>query len=159
MLRIYLAGPDVFYPDAKERGEKLKVLCEKYGFEGAYPLDGDPKFEPDDTPKVKGRRIFEANIRLIMSCSYILANITPFRGPSVDAGTAFEIGFGAGCRLPVYGYTESKTEYKYRVQEDGLYIENFGMVDNLMIDSALECICDTPEEALKKIVGSMLDDA
>jgi nucleoside 2-deoxyribosyltransferase len=36
--RIYLAGPDVFLPDAIEAGKRKKVLCQKYGFEGVYPL-------------------------------------------------------------------------------------------------------------------------
>ena len=33
-IKIYLAGPDVFLPNAKEIGKLKKELCEKYGFEG-----------------------------------------------------------------------------------------------------------------------------
>ena len=38
-LRIYLAGPGVFRPDALEQGERLKALCAEFGFIGLYPLD------------------------------------------------------------------------------------------------------------------------
>ena len=39
MLKIYLAGPDVFRPDAFEQGERLKALCAEFGLRGLYPLD------------------------------------------------------------------------------------------------------------------------
>ncbi|MDF1764445.1 MAG: nucleoside 2-deoxyribosyltransferase, partial [Oleibacter sp.] len=34
MQRIYLAGPEVFLPDATLVGEQKKQLCRQYGFEG-----------------------------------------------------------------------------------------------------------------------------
>ena len=37
--RLYLAGPDVFAPDPRELGGRRRALCEKYGFEGLFPLD------------------------------------------------------------------------------------------------------------------------
>ena len=39
MPSVYLAGFDVFYPDALARGEYLKALCATHGLEGLYPLD------------------------------------------------------------------------------------------------------------------------
>lgn len=39
MTAIYLAGPDVFRPDAEAHGEMLKALCAEFGFLGLYPLD------------------------------------------------------------------------------------------------------------------------
>ncbi len=39
MKKIYLAGPDVFLPNAIEEGERLKALCEEYGYEGLFPMD------------------------------------------------------------------------------------------------------------------------
>ncbi len=41
MLTVYLAGPEVFLPDAIELGERKKRLCRAYGFEGLYPLDNE----------------------------------------------------------------------------------------------------------------------
>ncbi|MDR9459781.1 MAG: hypothetical protein RI591_06525, partial [Dehalococcoidia bacterium] len=32
--RVYLAGPDVFFPNAIEIGNAKKRICAQYGFEG-----------------------------------------------------------------------------------------------------------------------------
>ena len=39
MKRIYLAGPEVFLPDAEQIGDAKKKLCMAYGYEGIFPLD------------------------------------------------------------------------------------------------------------------------
>lgn len=36
--KIYLAGPEVFHPDAAARGRQKQALCREYGFEGLFPL-------------------------------------------------------------------------------------------------------------------------
>ena len=134
--RVYLAGPDVFFPDVTERAEKLKIQCDLWGLEGVFPLDSEVKLEEPINQEKNGYRIYEGNLGLIKSSAAVLANISPFRGPSVDAGTAFEIGYGLAHGLIVVGYTTSKTFYKERVKPDGLLIEDFGMIDNLMIHGA-----------------------
>jgi nucleoside 2-deoxyribosyltransferase len=147
--RVYLAGPDVFYPDAAYRSEKLKEACRHYGFEGVFPLDSELELTTPIAREKNGYLIYEANIKLIRSCRAILANVSPFRGPSLDAGTAFEIGFGKALGLEVVGYTSNLTPYKDRAKPDGLLVEDFGMIDNLMIHASL-CgfICSTPQQAL-----------
>ena len=52
MKKIYLAGFDVFRKDAVERGIILKNLCEKYGYEGLYPLDNEVQ-EQSQLPTTK----------------------------------------------------------------------------------------------------------
>lgn len=37
--RIYLAGPDVFYPNQTEIFRIKKSICANFGFEGVDPLD------------------------------------------------------------------------------------------------------------------------
>ena len=37
--RLYLAGPEVFFVNAKAQGEIKKRLCAEHGFQGVYPLD------------------------------------------------------------------------------------------------------------------------
>ena len=147
--RVYLAGPDVFFPDAAERSAILKDACRHYGFEGVFPLDSGVQLVSPIAQEENGFLIYEANIRLIRSCQAIMANVSPFRGPSVDAGTAFEIGFGRALGLEVVGYTSNRSVYKDRVIPDGLMVEDFQMFDNLMIHAAL-CgdIFLTPQEAL-----------
>jgi nucleoside 2-deoxyribosyltransferase len=38
-MKIYLAGPDVFLPDAVEIGRRKVEICGRHGLVGLYPLD------------------------------------------------------------------------------------------------------------------------
>ena len=38
-MKIYLAGPDVFLPDAVEIGRRKAAICARHGLSGLYPLD------------------------------------------------------------------------------------------------------------------------
>jgi nucleoside 2-deoxyribosyltransferase len=144
--RIYLAGPDVFYPDAIERASKLKEICSRRGLIGIFPLDADLDLK-NLTPIEQGRKIYWANMTLIDTCDAVLANMSPFRGPSMDTGTAYEMGVAGGQGKPVVGYTSSLTTYDTRVPQDGLLIERFDMIDNLMVHTGARAIFSTPEEA------------
>ncbi len=139
---IYLAGPEVFHPDARALGLAKQRLCAARGLTGLYPLDGD--VEPT------ARAIFAANVALIRRADAVIANLTPFRGPSADAGTVWELGFALGLGKPVAAYRNVADRYFDRVaawnggplsgnrfDRDGLEVENFGLGDNLMIDVAL----------------------
>jgi nucleoside 2-deoxyribosyltransferase len=48
---VYLAGFDVFRPDAAAYGASLKVLCDELGFTGIFPLDAE--FEADLAPAIR----------------------------------------------------------------------------------------------------------
>lgn len=151
--RIYLAGPEVFLADAVALGEAKKALCARHGFTGCFPLDNELDLGAL-SPREAGLAISRANEALMRRCDLIIANITPFRGPGMDPGTAFEIGFMRALNRPVFCYTASDLLHAERaarwaggaVRErpgagvedaDGLLIENFGMVENLMIDGAV----------------------
>jgi nucleoside 2-deoxyribosyltransferase len=149
--RVYLAGPDVFYPDAKERGENLKKICSKLDLEGVYPIDSELNLDKL-SPVEKGIAIYNANIGLIRSCVAVVANMNPFRGCSMDVGTAFEMGFGSALRLIVVGYSSNQKYYKDRVTPDGLLIEDFDMIDNLMVHAATNgYIFSTADMAIEHI--------
>lgn len=163
---IYLAGPEVFLPDAIETGiakkQRIEALSESHDwpFElaGLYPLDNEiPDFAPNFET---GIRIFDANIDLMDRADFIAANMVRFRGPSMDVGTAFEMGYMLGLDKPVFGYYEAEPFYGeseapglltervvqyYQVDPEnpevdihGQTIENFEMADNLMMIGALE---------------------
>ena len=86
-VSIYLAGPDVFLANALEVGERKRELCRRFGFEGLFPLDQDESVGAD------AAKIFQANCALMRRADIGLFNLTPFRGPSADCGTVFELGF------------------------------------------------------------------
>lgn len=148
--RIYLAGPDVFLPDATEFGACKIALCTTHSFEGVFPLDAS--LDLSGLAKVEAARaISAANEGVMRSCDLLIANLTPFRGVSMDAGTAFEVGFMRALGRPVLGYTNVIAHYRERSEHyrraapglpdaDGpdIQIEDFDGAENLMIEAAIQ---------------------
>jgi nucleoside 2-deoxyribosyltransferase len=150
--RVYLAGPDVFLRDPGAFAQRKKALCERYGFEGVFPLDGDLKPQGPDLREL-GLAISRANEGLIRGCQLVIAQMTPFRGPSADVGTAYEMGFARACGLPVFAYSNVAEDFTTRTTafvgtthkrpdghiEDGdqMQLEAFNLVDNLMLYGAI----------------------
>jgi nucleoside 2-deoxyribosyltransferase len=149
MASVYLAGPDVFLADAIDIGCAKKAHCSDHGLVGVFPLDAELALTRQDGIS---ERIFNANVVLMRQCAAVIANITPFRGLSIDPGTAFEVGFAFALEKPVFAYTNVATPYRDRVvgafgegrraagrefADDGMSVENFGLADNLMIAEAV----------------------
>lgn len=142
--RIYLAGPEVFFPAEEHQAivAEKKRLLRDYGFEGVDPLDTELSFPPGLAKTQQGHRIYRANRELMDSCDAIIANLTPFRGVSADPGTVFEIGYMIGQGKPAYGFTTDERLYRERaggsdLDERGHSIEDFEMSDNLMVEGGL----------------------
>ena len=145
-MSVYLAGPDVFLPAPNERGAALQRLCAAHGLEGVFPLD---PLRGGDWPAWDGLpeafRIARRNEAHITSCDALIANLTPFRGPSADVGTVFELGFMRALGRPVFGWSNNAIPFAERtrsfiggtVDADGLAVEDFGLADNLMIEGGI----------------------
>ena len=149
--RVYLAGPDVFLPDAPHRGERLKRVCARHGLLGVFPLDplaGEPA---EWAALPLARAIARRNEAHIRGCDALIANLTPFRGPGADGGTAYELGFARALGRPVFGWSNAAGSYLERCAHwpgavrvgaawrdpDGLEIEAFDLPDNLMMACAV----------------------
>jgi len=157
-IRIYLAGPDVFFPEPKEIARGHREVLADFGLDGVFPLDNE--VEPGGSPREMAQKIFELNCRLIDSCQGVLANMIPFRGPSMDVGTAWEVGYAYAQGKPIVGYTEDLADYREKVFDAGWSdeieserddfdnaIEHFEVTDNLMITQSLIAVVPTIEEA------------
>lgn len=142
-MRLYLAGPDVFLPDPLARAAALKALCARHGLVGVSPLDPIVPAPADWAGLAEAARIARQNEAHIASCDALVANLTPFRGPSADVGTVFELGFMRALGRPVFGWSNDATQYADRTRAflgpdgDGMEIESFGLGDNLMIEGAI----------------------
>ncbi len=148
MTSVYLAGPDVFLPDAFEIGRRKIALCARYGLIGLYPLDNAIDAAAEDA----SLRIFRGNETMMIAADAIIANLTPFRGPGADAGTVYELGYMAGRGKLCLGYSNDPSCYADRVRSftevnardgrlvdaAGLTVEDFGLNDNLMMMHALD---------------------
>ena len=153
-MRIYLAGPDVFLPEPLARGAALKAICARHGLTGVFPMDGLASEPPEWASLPEFQRIALRNEAHIRGADALVANLTPFRGPSADAGTVFELGFMRALGRPVFGWSNTSADFAARTRafvgaaatqapdgtwRDGeaMLLERFGCFDNLMIDGAI----------------------
>ena len=159
-LHVYLAGPDVFAPDPIKIGAEKKRLVTEAGHIGHFPMD--PEFDSFGNNKETAYKIGAANEGLMKMSQVILANMTPFRGSSMDVGTAFEVGYmsykyDSDPYVLIIGYYENECELNYAkrltdltyngnvtIEEhgvlrggDGMSLENFDLSENLMIPAAI----------------------
>src|SRR5438045_754938 len=111
MTKVYLAGPDVFLPDAVDIGRRKAELCRRNGLIGMYPLDNAIERAAKDA----SLQIFRGNENMMNAADAIIANLTPFRGPSADAGTIYELGYMAGLGKLCLAYSNDPTSYADRV--------------------------------------------
>jgi nucleoside 2-deoxyribosyltransferase len=144
----YLAGPDVFLPDAVEAGRIKREICAQHGIEAHYPLDGELSMA-EAPPRDFALAISAANEALIRRSTMVLANLSPFRSPGIDSGTAYEMGFGRALGLVVHGYSNSAIDFGSRTRtflglakdaerdNERYLIEDFGLADNLMMEGAI----------------------
>src|SRR5882724_2775953 len=148
MTRVYLAGPDVFLPDAIDIGRRKVELCARHGLIGLYPLDN----AIDIAAKDASLQIFRGNEAMMNEADAVIANLTPFRGPGADAGAVYELGYMVGRGKLCLGYSNDPSSYAERVPKFtdvnshdgrlvdalGLTVEDFGLTDNLMKIHALD---------------------
>ncbi|RPH45699.1 MAG: nucleoside 2-deoxyribosyltransferase [Burkholderiales bacterium] len=149
---VYLAGPDVFCPDAEARYARMERLCAALGLVGLRPSDGGQAGgEGGEAGAALAQRIYEGNVALIRRCDAVVANLQPFRGHiEPDSGTVFEVGVAVALGKPVAGYLpQPGLSYADRVRRHfptrtdaggtewddthGLWIEGFGEPLNLML--------------------------
>ncbi len=137
MIKAYLAGPDVFLPDAAAHAARRVAICRAHGIEALPPLAEDAS-DP--------AALYRHCVALMEQADIVIANLTPFRGASADAGTLVELGWFLGRGRPIFGYSNDRTDYETRTRRllarspdplPGLAVEGFGLPDNLMIPGAV----------------------
>jgi len=176
---VYLAGPDVFYPDPIGVGHRKKEILRRIGLEGRFPMDNKIDFKGKRLEDV-ALEIGRANEAMIKDCDIIIANMEPWHGPSMDVGTAYEMGFGRALGKIVVGYSHDRRPFSERVKTfldkekashpewkghfrskdgreygpDDNLIESFGqMADNLMMVNAIV------ESGVSFIIPATFEDA
>jgi nucleoside 2-deoxyribosyltransferase len=147
---VFLAGPDLWYPDASDLLARKQAVCEAAGF---VALTGrtEPLVETEPS-EAMAREIYAGVLERLRAADAVVVNLTPWRGPGADPGTAFEAGFAAALGKPVFAYlnvsAEEDADYRDRVEgltgampdEDGVWrdmdgceIEDFALPETLML--------------------------
>jgi nucleoside 2-deoxyribosyltransferase len=140
-VTAYLAGPDVFLPNAAAHAARKVEICRRLGLRGLPPLNQD--VETAAKALDLWQSIYAKDIAMMERCDIIIANLTPFGGASADAGTLIEVGWFLGQRKPIFGYSNNSESFEQRMRRqlgDGhadLGIEGFHLPDNLMIVGAV----------------------
>lgn len=168
-VKIYLAGPEVFLPNARELLDAKAELTRQAGFIPLSP--GDLQIPPAETKIGHGCNINAVDEQMMFEADAVIANLTPFRGIAADTGTSYELGFMCALGKPVFAYTNVAADHFTRIKRhygdvatldetgryrgpDGLSIENFDMADNLMLHGGVirrggvVVVGDAPVDAL-----------
>lgn len=152
MVKVYLAGPEVFLPDAREVLDRKIRLAREAGFDPLAP--GDLEIPAAPTKRAFGENISRVDEGLMLAADAIIANLTPFRGLSADPGTVYELGFMSGRGKPAFAYSNVKASHYERLvafyggrvatasdgkprAPDGTLVEDFDMNENLMLDGGI----------------------
>lgn len=153
VIKLYLAGPDVFVRDVAAVAAMRRSVCAQHGFVGVFPTEF-VHLDSAQPPLAQGLAIYDALERGMRECDALVADMTPFRGPSMDVGTAFEIAYMRALGRPVFAYSTTSEPFDARVaahfggrtarRADGTLegadtyaIEEFGMHENLMLDGCV----------------------
>lgn len=152
-MKVYLAGPEVFLPNAREVLDAKIALARRYGFTPISP--GDLEIPAFETKRGHGLAISAVNEKLMSGAEMIIANLTPFRGIAADVGTVYELGFMCARGCPAYGFSNMASNHFERLMAyyggsiqpdahgrprgpDGVAVEDFDMIENLMLDGGIE---------------------
>lgn len=152
-LKVYLAGPEVFLPNARQQLDIKIALTKAAGLVPVSP--GDFAIPPRPTKREFGHAISEIDERMMNSADAIIANLTPYHGIAADTGTCYELGYMCGQGKLAYAYTNVAADHRERtvahyggevsVDEqgrlrgtDGLAVEDVDMIDNLMLQGGVE---------------------
>ncbi len=152
-IKVYLAGPEVFLPDARLQLDRKIALTRAAGFVALAP--GDLAIPPQPTKRLLGHAISAIDERLMNDADAIIANLTPYHGLSADTGTCFELGYMCAREKIAYGYSNVAADMRTRAiayyegdihvdasgrlrGADGLMIEDVDMADNLMMQGGIE---------------------
>ncbi len=151
-VRVYLAGPEVFLPNAREVLDRKIALTRAAGLIPVTP--GDLEIPAAPTKRQFGENISAIDEQMMNSAQAIIANLTPFRGLHADTGTVYELGFMCGQGKAAFAYSNSKADHYRRIVDyyggkivtgpdgrqrgpDGLSVEDFDMNENLMLDGGI----------------------
>jgi nucleoside 2-deoxyribosyltransferase len=147
---LYIGGPDIALPDADAVLGKKRKLCANKGFVPVLPSDS--VLVETEVSEAMAREIYADRVQRLRLADAAILNLTPWRGPHSNVGTAFEAGFMAALGKPVFAYmnveTEDDAELRARIEIDmgveldrkgvwrdgyGGEIEDFGLPEDLML--------------------------
>ncbi len=145
---VYLAGPERYDEDAAAKYVSMKKICKAYKLEAVTPMDcyADIKTGGDDALSVAYSK-FLTNVRHVLDCDILIANLSDFHGLEPNSDTAFECGMGYQLGKICLGYMDDTRIMRDKVPHYGetarfkdmcdYDVENFNYPINLMFASSM----------------------
>ena len=147
---LYLGGPDNALETADALLAQKRMLCAGRGFVPVFASDS--VLVETDPSEAMAREIYADRVQRLRLADAAILNLTPWRGPNCNVGTAFEAGFMAALGKPVFAYmnvqSEEDAELRGRIEAEmgleldrqgvwrdgfGGEIEDFGLPEDLML--------------------------
>jgi nucleoside 2-deoxyribosyltransferase len=183
----YFVGPAAYSKDASDLRRQAAALCRHHGMQCFWPSEYYllPDGRDQETVSLGGDDNVDAPVLIyrslcgnIRDAHAIVADISPFRGPHLDAQTAFALGFAHALNKPIFAYTTSSfvsatpdgdgfRRRRFRLlaeriwtgdaaasdgrwrDEPGYQVENFGLVDYASVSCAVSTCSDSLELAVE----------
>ncbi len=168
---VYLSGPERWSPEAADLKAKQRRICEAAGVAALF-ADDVPLVESEGS-EAMARELYAGALASLRKADAVIANLTPWRGPSAHPSVAFEAGFASALGKPVFAFInladEDDAEYRARVDalvgavldEEGLWrdvdgaeIEDFGLPETVMLwAEARRFFCIVTPDPLADLTG------
>jgi nucleoside 2-deoxyribosyltransferase len=157
---VYIAGPDLFFPNYDAFKSRVTLVCNHYGLLPIFPADA-----PGKPPK----EIFRGNIFKLRNADAVVANVQAFRSPTEpDSGTAYEVGgaYLLGKPVAMWLTPEQNIPHARRIENTiGSRVENGALIDNLWghlvedFDSPVNLMLSSSGPIFSSVEEALLDVA
>ncbi|MCQ4949184.1 nucleoside 2-deoxyribosyltransferase [Bittarella massiliensis (ex Durand et al. 2017)] len=167
--RLYITGPQCFYPGGEHQLLTMKYLAEEYGFEVTNIKE---KMGFDDCDPATGRQpLRKLTPDYLDDCDIVVGDVNFFRGGEPESGTIFELGVGFARGKKLYSFTRDRRDviHRYPVGQlcpDGKILDEHGMgyatahtAGNLMYMVPSKIVEGDFEACLKTIVMDLIEEA
>lgn len=164
---IFLSGIERYEQNAKKVLDKMKQICNDYGFDAVSPLDQAAEVGTIEVSNAYmwAANVFDNNQQHVRNCDVVVANLNNFRGYEISNDVAFECGMGYQLSKKLYGYMDdispliSKIPHlgenaEYRDQS-GSNVENFNYPANLMFSCTMNILEGKFEEIIQKVAEDL----
>jgi nucleoside 2-deoxyribosyltransferase len=150
LASVYLSGPGRWAPEGQAVIARQRQLCEAAGVAVKGP--GEAQLTEQDGSEAMVRELYAMALASLREADAVIADLTPWRGPSAHPTAIFETGFASAIGKPVFAYLnigdEDDAEYAERVgatvgvevgedgvlrDADGALVEDFGLPESLML--------------------------
>lgn len=156
--RVYIASSKRYNSNYDIYKEKVREEYKNAGYEAVFPGDLLVEFNSED-PLRKAQLVFENNMSLLLSSSYIVADLNNFHGFEPNNDVSFECGVAWGRGIKCFGFMDDTRIMKERIPhypEDkggrdwcGNVVENFNLPINLMFSTYFHIVQGTTSEVLR----------